>query len=230
MGKERAAFLGRNGGRIRARRVPGFAPSYYLKAHFHAGPHLTPLLKLHGAVMTSWIALLLIQTSLISARRVDWHRRLGVAGAALATLLTVLFTVVAIVRAKQGVLGPGSPPPLIFLTIPLMGVIVFPVLLGAAIYNRRRGDYHKRLVMLATVELVTAAVARLPGLLALGPLVFFPVADLFIVAIALRDFATLRRLHPATLWGGLLLILSQPVRLLVGATPAWLVFAKWLTS
>lgn len=208
----------------------GFAPSYYLKAHFHAGPILTPLLLVHGAAMTAWIALLVVQTSLIAARRVEWHRRLGIAGAILAALLTVLFTAVAIVRAKQGVLGPGTPPPLVFLTIPLMGTIVFPVLIGAAIHYRRRSDYHKRLIMLASIEIITAAVARLPGLLTLGPLAFFGAADLLIVTIALRDLATLRRLHPATLWGGLFLILSQPLRLIISTTPAWLAFAKFLTG
>ncbi len=209
----------------------GFARSYFLKAQFHMGPELTPLLHVHGAIMTAWIVLLVTQTSLIAAGRVGWHRRLGVAGVILAGVITVLLAVTAIVRAKAGVLGPpGGPPPLAFLSIPLMSVIVFPALLGAAILNRRRSDYHKRLVILATVELVTAAIARLPGVDALGPPGFFLGADLFVVAIVIRDFATLRRLHPATLWGGLFLVLSQPLRLVVSSTPSWLAFATWLTS
>lgn len=209
----------------------GFAPSYFLKAHFHMGPELTPLLHVHGALMTSWLVLLVTQTSLIAAGRVEWHRRLGVAGVILAGVITVLMAFTAVVRAKAGLLGPpGGPPPLVFLSIPLTSVIVFSTLFGAAIFNRRRSDYHKRLVILATLELVTAAIARLPGIDAFGPPGFFLGADLFIVAIAIRDFTTLRRLHPATLWGGLVLVLSQPLRLIVSTTPAWLEFARWVTS
>ena len=209
----------------------GFAPSYYLKAHFAAGPLLTPLLHLHGLFMSSWIAILVTQTSLVAAGRVDWHRRVGVGGAILAAVLTVLGVVVAIVRAREvGFGGPGAPPPLVFLAVPIIGMIVFPLLVGAAILNRRRSDFHKRLIMLATVEIITAAIARLPGMNTLGPLGFFGAADLFVVAIAIRDVATLGRLHPATVWGGLFLILSQPFRLIVSGTPAWLMIAKWLTA
>jgi hypothetical protein len=54
--------------------------------------------------------------------------------------------------------------------------------------------------------------------------------DLFILVIAARDLVTLRRVHPATLWGGLLIFISQPVRFLVSGTHAWLSFAAWLTG
>ena len=208
----------------------GFAPSYYLKAHFAQGPVLTPLLHLHGAAMSGWIALLIIQTSLIRTHHLAWHRRLGIAGVIYATLLMILGGVTAIVRAKQGLLGPGDPGPLVFLAIPLMTLIVFPVLMGAAVYYRRRPDYHKRLVMIGTTEFITAAVGRFPVIGSLGPLAFFPVTDLFLLAIAIRDWKTLGRLHPATRWGGLLLIVSQPLRLVISGTPAWLAFAKWVTS
>jgi hypothetical protein len=82
----------------------GFAPSYYMKSRFGAGPELTPLLHLHGAVMTAWLALLIAQTALIAARRVTWHRRLGVLGAMLAVLL--------IVRRRTGDTR-GVPTPLL---------------------------------------------------------------------------------------------------------------------
>lgn len=208
----------------------GFAPSYYLKSRFGVGPQLSPLLHLHGAVMTAWMLLLIAQSGFIAARRVTWHRRLGVVGAILAALLVVLFLEVSISRARAGVLGPGFVPPLQFLAIPLMSVILVPVLVGAAVFYRKRSDYHKRLIMLANVEIVTPAAARVFGLLGTSPLAGFLFMDLFVVAIAIRDLVTLRRLHPATLWGGLLVLVSFPLRVAVSATPAWLAFARWLTS
>jgi hypothetical protein len=207
----------------------GFAPSYYLRSRFGAGPQLTPQLRLHGVLMTTWVVLLVAQTSLISAAQVRWHRRLGVAGIVLAAALVVLFTQVTIDRARAGVLGPGFVPPLQFLAIPLMSVVVVPVLLAAAVYYRRRPDYHKRLMMLANVEIITPAAARIAILCGLGPLPGFFGMDLFVAAIAVRDWMTRGRLHPATLWGGLFLILLQPIRFAISGTAAWLAFAHWLT-
>ncbi len=208
----------------------GFAPSYYLKSHFTFGPTLTPLLRLHGAFMTAWLALLVTQTTFIATRRIAWHRRLGIAGAGLAAGLIVLAAYTAIVRAQQGLLGEGMVPPLQFLAIPLMSILVLPVLIGAAIYFRSRSDYHKRLIMLANVEFVTPAAARLMILAGLGPPVGFALCDLFVVAIVARDLVTLRRIHPATLWGGLFLLVCQPTRFLMSGTQAWLSVARWLTG
>jgi hypothetical protein len=107
---------------------------------------------------------------------------------------------------------------------------VFPVLFGAALLLRRRTDYHKRLVLIATFELVTAAVARWPGVTSLGPPGFFGFTDLFLVPLLIYDISTRGRVHPATLWGGLFLIASQPLRLLIGLSAPWAAFAAWLTS
>src|ERR1700719_4551859 len=67
----------------------GFAPSYYLAGMFHA-PLPSLIVHLHGAAFSCWILLLVTQTSLVSAGRVDIHRRLGIAGFLLACLMVVL--------------------------------------------------------------------------------------------------------------------------------------------
>ena len=58
----------------------GFARSWFLKPVFHAPPELSVLIALHGAVFTTWIAILIAQTSLVARNRRDLHRKLGVAG------------------------------------------------------------------------------------------------------------------------------------------------------
>lgn len=208
----------------------GFAPSYYLKTHFGAPPELTPLLHWHGAVFTLWLVLLIAQTSLVAGGRVAVHRKLGVVGLVLAVCMIVLGAVVAITRAGEGALGPPGIPPLVFLAVPLVGLVAFAALLGAAIYFRQRPDIHKRLMLIATMELITAAIARLPGVVSLGPLGFFGLTDVLIVVIAIYDYHTRGRIHPATMWGGLFLVVSQPARLLVAGTAAWHSMAVWLTS
>jgi hypothetical protein len=207
----------------------GFSRTYFLKAHFGT-PELSLLLHVHGLVFTSWVLLLLAQTTLVAAGRTDIHRRLGVAGGMLAALVVIMGSITAVLRVKGGSAPVPGVPPLSFLAIPLLDMVVFAILVGAALYFRRRLDTHKRLMLLATIALLSAPIARLPlGILKAGPPAFFGLADLFIVAMLLYDLATRRRVHPATIWGGLFIVVSQPLRLMIAGTPAWLAFAGWLT-
>lgn len=209
----------------------GFARTYYLRGPLGGDNVLTTALHWHGAAFSAWMLLLVAQTSLVAAGRTDLHRRLGIAGVVLAVAMMGLGAYVAISRTADGTfVNPNGVPPLIFLAVPLATMVVFPLLFGAALWFRKRPDYHKRLVVLATLELVTAALARVPIVAPFGPVGFFGATDLFVVAIALYDWQTRGRIHPATLWGGLLLIVSQPGRLLIANTPQWQAFAAWLTS
>src|SRR6185295_1851119 len=79
----------------------GFAPTYFLRPLFTTAP-LMPLLHLHGLIFTSWIVLFLIQTTLVAAHRTDIHRRLGIVGGVIATLMVLLGVTTALVRANQG--------------------------------------------------------------------------------------------------------------------------------
>ncbi len=208
----------------------GFAHTYYLKGLF-GRPPLRPLLHLHGFLFTCWFVLLLCQVTLVAAKRTDIHRRLGLVGAVLAPLMVVVGPIVAIHAARRGVQGQGMPPPLVFLAVPLFDILVFAILVAAGFYFRQQSQTHKRLMLLATIAILPPATARLPFafILANGPLAFFGLADLVLLACILYDVVTRRRLHPAYLWGGLLILASQPLRLLVGSTATWLAFAHWLT-
>ena len=207
----------------------GFSRTFYLRPYFQT-QRLIPLLILHGTLFSSWIALFVTQTTLVAARRTRTHMRLGIAGGVLAALMIIVGTLTAIVRAK----GPSPVPgvdPLSFLTIPLGDMLVFASLVGAAFYFRRRADTHKRLMLLATIAILPAAVARLPFafIQQYGPLAFFGLSDLFIVPCLIYDFVTRGRPHRATVLGGALIVISHPLRLVIGSTHAWLAFATWLT-
>jgi len=208
----------------------GFSRTYYFNDLVAAPFSLTPALHWHGAVFSAWMLLLIAQTALIATGRRDLHRRLGVVGAFLAFAMVGLGIYVAVSRTASGVMVDRGVPALLFLAVPVVGMVVFAALIGAAIYFRRQPAFHKRLMMLATLELVTAAVSRLPLVESWGPPGFFGVTDLFILAIALYDWLTLGRVNKATLWGGLFLVASQPARLLIGGTSVWLNFAAWLTN
>src|SRR6267142_954452 len=67
----------------------GFAHTYYLAGMFRA-PLPSLIIHVHGAVFSCWMLLLLTQTTLVSAGRVDIHRRLGIAGFILACAMVVV--------------------------------------------------------------------------------------------------------------------------------------------
>ena len=214
--------------------LAGFAPSYYLKAVFgrptvSGAPVLSPLLHLHAAVFTAWIVLFLVQTRLVAARRVDVPRRLGVAGGALALAMVAVGLTAAIDSARRGATIAGGPPALVFLAVPVADLVIFSTLVGGGLYFRRRPDTHRRLMLVSTISILTPAIARLPGVIAGGPLAFFALTDLFVVAGLVYDKATRGRVHPAFWWAGGLLLASQVGRLAISGTSAWLAFATWLT-
>jgi hypothetical protein len=208
----------------------GFARTYYLKVAFGT-PTLTMLVHAHAALMTAWVILFVTQTRLVAAQRTDLHRRLGVFGAILLVLIVVVGVDTAIESARRG-LTPTDMPPLMFLVIPLGTVFVFAVLAGAAILYRRRSDVHKRLMLLATLTILTPAIARIPWepFRAMGPPLFLGITDACVLTFVAYDTWRNRRLHPALLWGTLFFLVSQPLRILLAHTTAWMQFATWVTS
>src|SRR6185312_1327981 len=208
----------------------GFAKTFYLRGYFLPAP-LPTLLVLHGIAFSSWIALLLTQTSLIAAKRIDTHRKLGIAGGILATLMVIIGTLTGIVRAKVFDVPAGTSP-LTFLTIPLGDMLVFGILIAAGFYWRRRKAAHKTLMMLATISILPAAVARLPFdfIVQGGALAFFGLPDLLILPLLAFEYFFRGRVQLVTILGALLLVVSHPLRFVVGNTQAWLTFATWLTQ
>jgi hypothetical protein len=210
----------------------GFSRTFFLRPLFPGFPSpAETIFYVHGSLFAAWIALLVFQTSLVAAGHTAVHRRIGTLGAALAAAMVVVGTIGALIAARRSTGFVGVPvPPLQFLAIPLFDMALFALFAGLAIAQRRNPQSHKRLMLLATLNLVTAAVARWPGVLPLGPLGFFGITDLFLVPLAAWDLRTRGRLHPVTLWGGLLMIASQPLRLVVSSTDGWLAFARWATG
>jgi hypothetical protein len=209
----------------------GFAPTYYLKGAFGT-PELTALKHIHGIVMTAWFALFLVQARLIATGRVLEHRKLGILGVLLAVLVVSVGMTIAIASARSGSSPLPSIPPLVFLVMPLGEMFAFTVLFTAAIVLRRHGAWHKRFMLLATIAMLTPAVARLPfeTIQARAPFSFFAGTDLVILACIAFDTYRNRRVHPAFLIGLAFVAVVQVGRLLLARTPEWTMFAKWLVG
>jgi hypothetical protein len=209
----------------------GFARTYYLKGFFGNPPLPGLLVHLHGLVMTTWVVLFVTQVSLVATGRTRTHQRLGVFGAILAAVVVIVGVLTGIAGAARGA-TPG-PPALQFLVVPLGDMLVFGILVGTALYFRRgRLDVHKRLMLLAAVNLLAPAIARIPlNFIATGgALAFFGLTDLCLLACVAFDTIRNRRLHPAFLWGTIFIIVLQPLRLMLAGTDVWLRFATMLVG
>src|SRR5262249_47548785 len=213
----------------------GFSRTYYLKV-FGGGPMVTIsgrpftlLVFLHGALFTTWLLLFIGQTTLVANHRAAMHRRLGIASGLLTIAMVAAGVTSAITTAGRGSAPPGIDP-LAFLAIPLGDMLLFSSFVAAALWMRRKKESHKRLMLLAYISILSATVARLPGVLPLGPLAFFGLTFIFLLLGVLYDFATRRRVHPAYLWGGALLVLSVPLRLMISGTAAWREVAQFLVG
>lgn len=208
----------------------GFARTYYLKEIFHT-PSLPLLLHVHGFVMTCWLALLVTQTALVARDRSDIHRRLGVFGGVLAGAIVVIGVGVAIYAVRTHRPPPPGMTPLGFLTIPLGDIAVFATLVTAGLYYRRQPELHKRLMIVASISITPAGFARWPWtFLHRQPAHFFGATDLLLLSVIAFDYVRTRRLSPAYLWGGLLLIASHPLRLMLANTSVWQIFGHWITG
>ena len=210
--------------------LAGFARTYYLKPFFHTPDLANWIVQIHGVVMTAWVVLFVTQISLVATRRTRVHQRLGILGGVLAALVVIVGVLTALNAAARGA-SPG-PPALSFLIIPLGDMLIFSVLIGTALYFRRKLDVHKRLMLLAGINLLTPAIARiqLDFIINGGPLAFFGLTDLCLLACVAFDTIKHRRLHPVFLWGSIFVIAMQPLRLLIAGTDAWVKFAAMLVG
>ena len=196
--------------------LTGFGRTYYLKGLFHSPAVPSTLVHLHGLLMTAWIILFVTQVGLISSRRVQTHRQLGLAGALLGAILIPVGLLTAIAAANNG--SPNAPPnipPRVFMIVPFADMVLFAIFFGGAVYYRRQPANHKRLILLTVLNFFPPAIARLPlaFVAAGGPLVFFGLPDLAAIALLIADTRKNGRLNRVFLDG------SMPADRLSSAAP-----------
>lgn len=203
----------------------GFAQTYFLSAilkvpHWKAGlapPHPW-IVEIHGAIFTAWIALLLLQSMLVAGHRVNLHRRLGLATIGLAGLMWPLaFAVSSEALARN--FAPGDPR-IRLASTNFLAVSIFAVLVSFAYRERSNPAAHKRLIFVATIQLVPAAIARfpIPGIGASGQTMQIGGYALLFLLVG-YDLWSLRNVHRATLWG--LLVFGLPFNSLIFDSGWW---------
>jgi hypothetical protein len=205
----------------------GFARTFFLRSLFpeaqsFAAPE--PIFFIHGLFFTAWIGFLVLQAFLIRVRRADLHRSLGWIGVGLAFFVVLLGTYGSLIAAQRPGGFIGVPlPPLQFLIFPILDMVLFATFFALAIIWRDRPQSHKRLMVLAAVNLVEAAIIRIPiAFIGAGaPFTSRGLSYLFIVALIVWDLRISGRIHRVTFWGGLVIVASFPARMLVSQMPTW---------
>ena len=208
----------------------GFSKTFFLAGVFRA-PLASWILHVHGAVFSSWVLLLFVQTSLVAADRVDLHRRLGFVGFGLACLM-ILLGILAAADALRRKSGGFLDDPKTFFIVPLSEILVFATLIFFAFRARHDPPAHKRLMLIATIVLIGAAVARWPfAFIQETPYWESELCqDMFLLLLLVFDLCSRRKIHRATIWVSALLIVVQRVRLPIGGTAIWHTFATWVQN
>jgi uncharacterized membrane protein YozB (DUF420 family) len=195
---------------------------------FTAGTKFPLLLAIHGTVFTLWIVLFVAQPAIVARGSLKLHRRIGWIGAGLAAAMVVM-GLAATFYAVHSNAVPSFFPPSLFLVMNTIGIAVFGGLVTAGVMRRKNAEWHKRLMLCATISILGPGVGRLLPMESFGraaPLVMFAVILVFGLAGPLYDMIIRRRVHPAYIWGVSTIVISMLITGPIAFTPA----AKALTA
>ncbi len=207
----------------------GFGRTFYLRSFFDV-PQIPAYLLWHGAVLTAWFAGLFVQVLLVETRRTSLHRQLGwmLAGIGIAVVAISAYVTLNFVPRQSGLgVDIGSRIGSLSETVwtNLSQLVAFSGLLIAGVLLRRRPEWHKRFMVLASIGIVTPALSssRLGSVIpmfrdGLGPLtpgsLRLAMLLLLVAGVALYDAFSSKRIHPATLVGGAIVVGAR----LIGAS------------
>ena len=160
---------------------------------FHAAPPRPILLWIHGAAFSAWMAFFIAQSTLVRIHRVSWHRFSGWFGVGLATVMVPLGIAIAIIMARFDAVQLHQSGTDAFLAIPFYGIIAFGVIIALAIFWRKRPEFHRRLIFIATCGLMDAPLDRFDFLFDHN--LSYLCVDLLIALGVVRDLVVDRRVH-----------------------------------
>jgi hypothetical protein len=206
--------------------VVGFWPTYF--GPLVSGTLVQPLvIHFHVVVFTGWLVLFFAQAVLAGTRRVAWHIRIGRVGIAYGFLLIGVGLSTGVIRAAA---RPFGGPAERLLLSALADMVMFGAFFGAVIF-RRKPQLHKRLITVAAVTLLVAAVARMSFFLPGPPFgrpIGFMIWCLPILIAMVYDFRQHRVVHLVYMLGFATLVVRRLGVPYIADTPQWTLFATWV--
>jgi hypothetical protein len=187
---------------------------------FHAAPVRPWILYLHGAVFSGWVLFFILQSTLIRTHKVRVHRTLGWFGVALGVMIPVVGISTAFTMDRFNIHNfheLGASP---FFAVQLCDMTSFALTFALAIYWRKKSEFHRRLILIASCVLTAAAFSRFPFV----PLSWsYTCVDLLIFLGVVRDLIVTRRVHPVYLYAFPALIVAERLAMYaaLAAPPQW---------
>ena len=211
--------------------VAGFSQTFSARLLHPPSPR-PPIIYFHVAVFASWVILFMLQTALIATGNVKLHRKVGVFGFALGVTLVITGVATAIVSTRAYT-QPGHSDPAPFLAVFLNDMIEFSFFFGLAIYWRKKPEFHRRLMFIATCTLMSAATIRLlPTSLNSPDKWIYVGVDALILLGWARDWIVNKRIHLVFLYGLPAALLGQLIALYLdlSGSSVWLTIAHRLIA
>jgi hypothetical protein len=232
--------------------VLGFMPTYFVpvaKGAFKG----EALVHIHGLILFTWVLFFFIQSLLVARGKVLTHRTWGVLGVSIYTAIVFIVMAVVSLRIAQASL-PGQPAGLAhdmraFEWVSVGGLVIGIPMFVLAIAYVKRPEIHKRLMLLVTLGMMGAPIARwfvfflvpaadphappwppgLPHVTAAQPFFAIPpalVGDLLLLTAIVYDWRTRGRPHSVYLWGGGVGLVFLATLVPVAESPAW----QWVAA
>lgn len=226
----------------------GFAPTFWLP--MTQGTFMArPLVTIHGLLFSTWMLFFVLQTWLVASGRTANHRAAGLFGISLASVMTIFGIIAAIERVRDAAGVGAQDAGLAFIIGPLWHITFFATVIALAIINLRRLDWHRRLMLVATISMLDAPLARLyfyfvtfhrhmpvpvglpphpPVLRGITP--WEIAVDCYVLVAILYDWRTRGRPHPAYLLGGGAIVALELLEAPISHTLVWHGIAGWIVS
>jgi len=209
----------------------GYFKSYYFSAFFDVRPVANALVHAHGIVMSLWVVYFVTQVALIRSKNVKLHKRMGMAGIALAALVVVVGLATAYDAQLVRHSAPPGNDPHEFFILPVGDMLLFVVYFAAAIYYRKRPLEHKSLMLMTAINFAPAALFRIPVVPEnYTPLFAFGIpalmAILYLAWLKVKHGKFNRAFVAAILL--YLIALPLPFRMALAETQIWHQFAAWI--
>jgi len=152
------------------------------------------ILYVHAFVFYGWLAFLIFQSALVRTHNVRLHRTLGWFGVAMGAVIPVLGTWTTITMTRIKVLVNHDQGAAAFMLVPLNDMVCFTVTFALAVYWRKKPEYHRRLILIATCALTAAGWGRFPGAFFQSNY-FYAGVDFLILLGVVRDWTVNRHVH-----------------------------------
>jgi len=185
----------------------------------HATPPRPGILWAHGIVFSGWLVFFIFQSALVRSHNVKVHRRTGWFGAAMGALIPLLGISTAIIMNRFNFFQLHEADAKVFFSVQAWDMIAFTTPFWLAVIWRRKPEYHRRLVLVATCALTAAGFGRFPFLPIWG---FYAGVDALILLGIARDLIVNRRIHVVYRYALPLFVVGQIVAVQLWVRhPAW---------